>query len=435
MTDETLRGDLADDVPAFTITKVDPPRTDDGTTRVEGTFTGPSYLTGDGGPGTRLNLGPDHLPERNGTRAVPFVCTVPEDAAEPSRAGLYGHGLLGEGAQANSSYVRALAAEHDMTFCGVDYIGMADEDLPAVATILQDLSRFAILPDRNQQGLLNFMILGRLLTSPEGLVTHAAFQHGDGSPAVDGSDLTYYGLSQGGIMGGALVAVNPDLTRGVLGVPGMNYSTLLHRSVDFDPFFGLLAAGYPSALDRMLMLSVIQMLWDRGEGNGYANHMTADPLPGNTAEGGPPPAGLRRPPGHPVRSRRAGPHLRRRHQRSAPRGRPGARRDPACGASTASPPGPTPARRSSTGTAGRPRRRTPTSRPGRRTTGRTPTATPGATLTPACRSASSSAPADRWSTPAPAPPAWSTSCSPTPDRTGGPPPGGLTGPARPRRSR
>jgi hypothetical protein len=61
----------------------------------------------------------------------------------------------------------------------------------------------------------------------------------------------------------------------------MNYSTLLHRSVDFDPFFGLLAGAYPSALDRMLMLSVIQMLWDRGEGNGYANHITTDPLPGN----------------------------------------------------------------------------------------------------------------------------------------------------------
>ena len=34
-------------------------------------------------------------------------------------------------------------------------------------------------------------------------------------------------------IGGALVAVSQDITRGVLGVPGMNYSTLLDRSVDF----------------------------------------------------------------------------------------------------------------------------------------------------------------------------------------------------------
>ena len=35
-------------------------------------------------------------------------------------------------------------------------------------------------------------------------------------------------------MGGALTALAPDLDRAVLGVPGMNYSTLLRRSVDFD---------------------------------------------------------------------------------------------------------------------------------------------------------------------------------------------------------
>ena len=35
-------------------------------------------------------------------------------------------------------------------------------------------------------------------------------------------------------MGGALTALAPDFDRAVLGVPGMNYSTLLRRSVDFD---------------------------------------------------------------------------------------------------------------------------------------------------------------------------------------------------------
>ena len=93
-------------------------------------------------------------------------------------------------------------------------------------------------------------------------------------------ELFYYGNSQGGIMGGALMALSTDIRQGVLGVPGMNYSTLLQRSVDFDPFFALLSAVYPSALDRTIGLSVIQMLWDRGEANGYANHVTEDPLPG-----------------------------------------------------------------------------------------------------------------------------------------------------------
>ena len=37
-------------------------------------------------------------------------------------------------------------------------------------------------------------------------------------------------------MGGALTALAPDFNRAVLGVPGMNYSTLLRRSVDFDMY-------------------------------------------------------------------------------------------------------------------------------------------------------------------------------------------------------
>ena len=37
-------------------------------------------------------------------------------------------------------------------------------------------------------------------------------------------------------MGGSLTALAPDFDRAVLGVPGMNYSTLLRRSVDFDQY-------------------------------------------------------------------------------------------------------------------------------------------------------------------------------------------------------
>ncbi len=36
-------------------------------------------------------------------------------------------------------------------------------------------------------------------------------------------------------------------------------------------------AAYPDELERPLLLSMIQMLWDRAESNGYAHHMTDDP--------------------------------------------------------------------------------------------------------------------------------------------------------------
>jgi hypothetical protein len=94
--------------------------------------------------------------------------------------------------------------------------------------------------------------------------------------------LQYMGVSQGAIMGGAVTALEPDADRGVLNVTGMNYSTLLRRSVDSDEYFKLpgvgLYAAYPNQLERPLLLSLIQLLWDRGEANGYAHNMTTDPL-------------------------------------------------------------------------------------------------------------------------------------------------------------
>ena len=46
----------------------------------------------------------------------------------------------------------------------------------------------------------------------------------------------YYGISQGGIMGTVILGLTNDVERGALGVPGMPYSLLLFRSVDFDIF-------------------------------------------------------------------------------------------------------------------------------------------------------------------------------------------------------
>ena len=58
----------------------------------------------------------------------------------------------------------------------------------------------------------------------------------------------------------------------------MRYSLLLPRSVDFDEFKAILYPSYPDELSRPLILSLIQMLWDRGEPNGYAHRMTGKPL-------------------------------------------------------------------------------------------------------------------------------------------------------------
>src|SRR5207247_414862 len=38
-------------------------------------------------------------------------------------------------------------------------------------------------------------------------------------------------------------------------------------------------AAYPDKMDQQLVFALIQMVWDRAEADGYALHMTSDPLP------------------------------------------------------------------------------------------------------------------------------------------------------------
>jgi hypothetical protein len=88
----------------------------------------------------------------------------------------------------------------------------------------------------------------------------------------------------GGIEGGVYMALTPDTMRGVLGVGGINYSLLIPRSVYAGVFSGLIDPAYPDALDRQLVLGLMQQLWDRGEPQGYLPHLIDDPLPGTPAK-------------------------------------------------------------------------------------------------------------------------------------------------------
>ncbi|MFF0729520.1 hypothetical protein [Streptomyces sp. NPDC004134] len=288
--DDAFAG-LGKGVPEHLVYEVKDHPADDPIARtVRGVYNVPSYLDAPGGPpGSgfhRAGGGKDALPARlpGNNQVVPFQCEIPRAAlgerGEAARPVLYGHGLLGNETQVGSRTQRELAARGNFVMCATKWQGMADEDIPFVASTLQDLSRFPAVADRLQQGVLNTLWLGRLMRHADGLAADDAFRGAGGASAIDvRARLGYAGHSQGGIMGGIYTAVAQDSTRSVLGVPGMNYSTLLNRSVDFAPFQQILDQAYPDKLRQQLGFALMQMVWDRGEANGYAQHMTSDPLP------------------------------------------------------------------------------------------------------------------------------------------------------------
>jgi hypothetical protein len=242
-------------------------------------------------PGSELRLGPDGLPTNEGDFfTAHYRCIVPYAAttggaapAVPARAALNGHGLLGSDGETSASHVRAFSSEHNFVICGTDWTGFAEADETTVYQVLADFSNFPKFIERQHQGVLNFMVLGRLLLHPDGFASNPAFQVG-GESVIDPSGLFYDGNSQGGIMGGVLAAFAQDIERFVLGVPGINYSTLLNRSTDFQTFGIVLRSSYASGLDRALLLAIAQILWDETDPSGHVRHTTSDPYPNTPAK-------------------------------------------------------------------------------------------------------------------------------------------------------
>ncbi len=232
-------------------------------------FPGTDELYGDGLPDLRVV----------GTNVTSrYECRIPKaafDASAPAyRPSLYGHGLLGDRGEVGGGNVSQFAREQKMIFCAVDWYGFASGDLPNVASALVDLSQFPVVPDASQQGFVNWMFLSRVIQHPAGFASRPEFQKQDGTPVFDRREVFYDGNSQGGILPGPIVAVSKDINRAVFGVPGMNYSTLLRRSVDFTGYSVPLYLSYQNELDRNIAFGLIQMLWDRAENDGYARYLT-----------------------------------------------------------------------------------------------------------------------------------------------------------------
>lgn len=283
MRDDAM-GRLNGGAPAFEVTEVVSSSNDDVTLRegiariVEGTYEVPLYLSGDE-PGATMLFDDAGKPQARGTFTARFICTIPEEAVTngEARPVVYGHGLLGGAEEATSSHVQKTAAEINAVYCGTDAIGLADGDTAYAARLAGNLNDFPSMPDRLQQAILNYLYLGRLLVNVDGFPSTDEFATDGGAIMLNNDQAFWDGNSQGAILGGAVTAVAQDWTKAVLGVGGMGYSTLLSRSVDFDPFFAIMDVSYPDPIDQQLIFGLMQMLWDRGETSGYVQHLTDRP--------------------------------------------------------------------------------------------------------------------------------------------------------------
>jgi pimeloyl-ACP methyl ester carboxylesterase len=236
---------------------------------IRGTFTMPSWLDRADAP-SRLVRGADGRPVWQRNDEIEFTAVIPQsvvDSGEPAPLIFYGHGLMGSGRKyMESEPLRQVAETQGIVLVGIDWAGMSTPDVPTVASILYDVGTFPLLSERLHQGMMNQIGVSRSIAGA--CQADPAFQLA-GSPSVDPSRIYYAGGSQGGMLGGAILAIHPDVRRGMLFVNGMSFPFTMDRSLDFSEYYPLMAAAYPDRVDRIVLLSMVQHLWDQVESAGY----------------------------------------------------------------------------------------------------------------------------------------------------------------------
>ncbi len=232
----------------------------------------------------KLELGADGLPKQNGTMTMEVYIDVPNSVLTAGPHGLLqnGHGLFGSGHEGQDSYLAEMANRFHWVAFAMDLYGFAHPDSVLAINVLgsrPDL--FQNFFDRQLQGHVNQLLAMRMMM---GRVAKDGIKDASGKvlldPAwIDPSLRAYRGDSQGGIMGATYMAISTDVTRGLLGEPGLPYDLLLNRSKDWAAFGLIMGGSYPNGLDTQLVLGLIQMGWDRAEPDGYAPYITKNTLP------------------------------------------------------------------------------------------------------------------------------------------------------------
>jgi hypothetical protein len=195
-----------------------------------------------------------------------------------------GHGLFGNRGEMESDYFQEMGNDNGYIMMAMDWRGMSSFDLPVVIkTLIAKPDLFQAVRDNLIQGYANKFCLQHF--SQNGMLNLEAFKfHGQSIPTLGGDPPTsiFYGISQGGILGGGYVSLAGKtklIERGILGVPGTPFSLVLTRSRDFTEYDKLLLLNFYNNRHVRIFLGLMQMAWDSTEASGLQARPVSEPIP------------------------------------------------------------------------------------------------------------------------------------------------------------
>lgn len=245
---------------------------------IDGTIEIPQY-TKDGGENGDwvLNFDSDYNVQQNGTRTVEFTMGVPHTAVEqnePLPVVLVGPIIYAQfGWIHQFEWPRILAESFGYITVSTNWSGVAGGERGMAISAAQDLSTFPAIADRLQEGILEFVLLGRAAKHRLGELDPLKSE----GIAVD-DDVYFLGIVLGGVFGLDVLTLSKVIDRAYLHLTSNNFSTILERSDDFGQFIGLFSKSYESRPAQLIGIAAAQLLWAPTDPVTYAEHVKKKPL-------------------------------------------------------------------------------------------------------------------------------------------------------------
>jgi hypothetical protein len=272
-----------------TFTTVTQPNTPQSFRRYTGTFTSPSFLTEGEADASVMRRDERGLPVLQGTYDARFAAIVPKCMEDPQwqlprPVVVFGHGLFGSAeGYLNDGFVAGIAEQQCVTIIAGDFIGLTERQLSVAPLAVNDFNKGPQIADKLAQSIIDFIALASAVRGPMAKSDAFEVNRGSGPEAViDPGKVFYVGGSLGGIMGNTFMAYDPNLTRGVLAVPGGNWSMLLERSTAWSILLNVHQGAYPDPEVHQLNLALaFGMGMEPVDPMTTAAHVIKDPLFGN----------------------------------------------------------------------------------------------------------------------------------------------------------
>lgn len=294
VSDEFLRSDLTamreQALPAIgtaganlTFTAEEQPNTALTYKRYLGTFKSPDFLTAGETDPSVLRRDAAGKPVVMGMRDAKFAAIIPACVATqplPRPTIVFGHGLFGSSEEyLSDNFVIDLAQDQCFVIVAGDFIGLTSAQLALAPLAVNDLNRGPQIVEKLAQAVIDFIALESITRGP--MATSPEFQF-NGTPVIDPARTYYVGGSLGGIMGNTFMAYDPNITKGVLAVPGGNWSMLFERSTAWTLLMGAAQGAYEDPELYQLNLAIsLGMGFEPYDPMTTAAHVTKDPLFGN----------------------------------------------------------------------------------------------------------------------------------------------------------